>query len=262
MSQITRYKAQNQADLLRELVKTRFKLRYNNSILGFVWVLIKPLVNFLILYFIFTAFRGGVYDKNYAIELLLGIIIFTFINEGTIFGMNSLLDVANIILKINFPRYLAVTSSVFMALINFSINFVILIVLTFVLGQFNANLLSLVYFLAIICITYALINTISLYLSILLVKIRDLTNIMELFFQLLFWASAIFYGFNDIQGTTGDLIRTNPIAIIVDAARKAYVHGEITHVNAIVLTGLVILILYFLGRRFFAKNVTKIAEYF
>jgi len=53
-------------DLLKELVKTRFKLRYNNSILGFIWVLMKPLLNFLILYTIFTGFKLGSHDPAFA----------------------------------------------------------------------------------------------------------------------------------------------------------------------------------------------------
>jgi len=257
-----RYQTQNQADLLRELVRTRFKLRYNNSILGFIWVLIKPLMNFLILYFIFTAFRGGSHDPNYAIELLLGIIIFTFLNEGTVFGMNSLLDVAQIILKINFPRHLAITSAVFMALINFLINTLILILLALFLGNINITILSLLYFLFIIFITFGIINMVSEFLSIILVKARDLTNIIELFFQLLFWASAIFYGFDDIKGSTGDLIRSNPIAILVEAARKAFINGEVTQLDSVLIIAFVTLILYLLGRRFFKKNITKVAEYF
>ena len=257
-----RYQTQNQADLLRELVRTRFKLRYNNSILGFIWVLIKPLMNFLILYFIFTAFRGGSHDKNYAIELLLGIIMFTFLNEGTIFGMNSLLDVSHIILKINFPRHLAISSAVLMALINFTINSIILLILSLLLGNLNFSFLNLLYFLYIIGIIYILINSVSLFLSIVLVKVRDLTNIMELFFQLLFWISAIFYGYNEIVGDTGNLIRLNPLAILIEAARKALFYNEIILVNQIVIISSLTIILYFLGRHFFGKNITKIAEYF
>ena len=57
----------NHRDLLVELIRTNFKLRYNNSILGFFWVLMKPFLYFLMLFVVFTAFRGGedVYKRQF-----------------------------------------------------------------------------------------------------------------------------------------------------------------------------------------------------
>lgn len=260
MSRYTR-KAENQRDLLLELVKTRFKLRYNNSFLGFLWVLMKPLLYFLILYFIFTAFRSGAHDKTYAVNLLLGVIMYTFFQEGVTFGMNSLLDMASIILKIDFPRRLAVFSSIIMALINLGINMLVLFVIATFLGFFP-TLIGFIYTIIIMAILLLMIFTISQYLSVLLVHIRDLTNIMDLFFQLLFWASAVFYGINDIEGTTGNLIRSNPIAILIDAARSAFIHSQFTHLNEIVIITTITLIMFFLGNYFFNRNIKKISEYF
>lgn len=251
----------NQFDLLKELVKTRFKLRYNNSVLGFVWVLMKPLLSFLILYFIFTAFRNGGSDPAYAANLFSGLIIFYLFQEGVVFGMNSLMDMANIILKINFPRHLAIFSSIIMAVINFVINFVVIIVITLATG-FVPNLVGVLYFAFVILIVLALVYGITLVLSIVFVKVRDLTNVIELFFQLMFWASAIFYNLDDLGGTTGDIIRLNPLAILVDAARKAFIQGEIAHVTTVAVIAVIALILIVFGRWFFNRNIRKIAEFF
>jgi len=251
----------NNFDLLKELVKTRFKLRYNNSILGLLWVLMKPLLNFTILYFIFTAFRTGPKDPAYAANLFSGLIIYYLFQEGVIFGMNSLLDMANIILKINFPRQIAVWSSIVMAMINFSINFFVIILITLVTG-FVPNFLGVFYFGVIIAVILGLVYAITLFLSIIFVRVRDLTNIMELFFQLMFWASAIFYNLDDMNGNTGALIRLNPIAVLIDAARKSFIKGQIEHVPSVAVIALVVIGLIFLGRCFFNRNIKKIAEYF
>jgi len=103
---------------------------------------------------------------------------------------------------------------------------------------------------------------ISLFLSVIFVKVRDLTNVMELFFQLLFWGSAIFYKLSDLNGNTGAVINANPIAILIDAARRGFVKNEITHVNAVLIYTVAILILIACGRWFFDRNIRKIAEYF
>lgn len=248
-------------DLLRELVKTRFKLRYNNSILGFVWVLMKPILSFLILYFIFSAFKSGVHDPAYAANLFSGLILFYFLQEGITFGMNSLMDMSNIILKINFPREIAVASSIVMAIINLSINFFVIILITLLTG-FVPSVLGVLYFFFIVLILLLLIYGITLFLSIIFIKVRDLTNVLDLFFQLMFWGSAIFYNLGDMTGRTGDLIRLNPIAILIDAARRAFIKGEFVHTDVVLVIAVIALILVFFGRRFFNKNVRKIAEFF
>ena len=99
----------NHRDLLFELIRTNFKLRYNNSILGFLWVLMKPFLYFLMLFIVFTAFRGGEVSAQYGANLLLGIIVYTLVNEGIIFGMHALTDLAGVILKVNFPRPVSYT---------------------------------------------------------------------------------------------------------------------------------------------------------
>ncbi len=103
---------------------------------------------------------------------------------------------------------------------------------------------------------------ITLFLSILFVKIRDLSNVMELFFQLLFWASAVFYNLDDMQGNTGAVIRLNPLAIIIDAARKAFIHGEIAHTEYMFGLTLVVVLLIGVGTWFFNRNIKRIAEFF
>jgi len=248
-------------DLLRELVKTRFKLRYNNSILGFVWVLMKPILSFLIMFFVFGAFKTGGHEPDFAANLFSGLILFYFLQEGIIFGMNSLMDMANIILKINFPREIAVLSSIVMALINLGINFVVIILITLLTG-FVPNFVGVIYFFFIVLILIALVYGITLFLSIIFIRVRDLTNVMDLVFQLLFWGSAIFYNLGDMQGRTGDIIRMNPVAILIDAARRGFIKGEIAHLDVVLLIAGLAVLLVFFGRRFFNKNVRKIAEFF
>lgn len=251
----------NHKDLLRELIRTDFKLRYNNSLLGILWVVMKPMLNFLVLFFIFGAFKTGFENKDFAANLLIGIVVFGFIQEGTTFGMSSLLKMADIIIKINFPRELAVLSSVVIALLNFVINLVVVSAIT-LLTSFVPDLKGLIYFGGIMLLLFVLVYSASLFLSIIVIKVRDLENIVLVFFQLLFWGSAIFYDLNAFPGAVGDLIRANPIAILIDASRKALINGEFTHVEMFGLMWVIAIVLLISGRVFFSKYVKRIAEYF
>jgi ABC-2 type transport system permease protein len=254
-------KRHNNPDLLRELIRTDFKLRYNNSLLGVLWVVMKPLLSFLVLFFIFGAFKTGFENQNFAANLLIGIIVFNFIQEGTTFGMSSLLKMADIILKINFPRELAVLSSVFISLLNFFINLVVILIIT-LLVSFVPDIRGIPYFIGIMFVLFVTVYSISLFLSIIVIRVRDLENIILVLFQMLFWGSAIFYDLNALSGTVGDLVRLNPVAILIDASRKALINGEYTHLDVFALMVVVSALLFIAGRVFFGRNVKRIAEYF
>jgi ABC-2 type transport system permease protein len=251
----------NNKDLLVELIRTDFKLRYSNSLLGIAWVVMKPMLSFLVLFFIFGAFRTGFNSKDFAPNLLIGIIMFTFVQEGTTFGMTSLLKMADIILKVSFPRELAVLSSVTISLVNFFINLGVILVIT-LLVSFVPNITGIIYFAAIMVLLFVLVYGSSLYLSIILIRVRDLENIIMILFQLLFWGSAIFYDINTLTGTVGHLVRLNPIAILIDSSRKALLYGQIINFNKFLIFWVIALIIFLTGRLFFNRQVKRIAEYF
>lgn len=264
----------NSKDLLIELIKTNFKLRYNNSVLGFVWVLIKPFAMFTILYFVWTAFRGEQIE-NYQVKLLIGIILYTFVNEGIIFGMNGLLDKSHIILKVNFPREIAVLSSVFMAIINLCINLLVFLVFA-ILNSVFPSVLNVLIFLILVLAFAGIIYGLSLFMSIILIKLRDLQHIADLFFQLLFWGTPIFYEIGSevgmVGGKFGQIISLNPLGWFIQIARQLLIEGELStiliynySVNSLFLIfGLIALsiTLILTGRIFFASQVKKVAEYF
>ncbi len=239
-----------------------------------IWVLIKPLAIFTILYFVWTAFRGGS-DPDFQVNLLLGIMFFTYINEAVIFGMNGLLDKSHIILKVNFPREIAVLSSMLMAVINLCINLIIFGIFA-LFNPVTISFLSISWFIFIVITTTILIYGIDLFLSIMLIKLRDLQNIFELMFQLLFWATPIFYELGPepgkINGTFGDIVSLNPIGWIITAAREALIKGQIGEltildyqVSSLIPIGFLFLlgcVMLIAGRSFFKEKVKEIAEYF
>ena len=109
--------------LLRELVITDFKLRYQGSILGYVWSLLKPLMLFAIMYVVFIHFlRFGNGIPHFAVALLLGIVMWTFFIEATNQGMQAIVLRGDLIRKINFPKYIIVISGTISALINLIFN--------------------------------------------------------------------------------------------------------------------------------------------
>src|SRR5688572_14284520 len=95
--------------LLRELVRTDFKLRYQGSLLGYLWSLLRPLGIFTILYFVFGRFlKVGSSVPNFAAYLLLGIVLWNFFVEVTSSSVGSIVARGDLLRKLNFPRYVIV----------------------------------------------------------------------------------------------------------------------------------------------------------
>src|SRR5690349_2541607 len=121
--------------LLRELVITEFKLRYQGSVLGYLWSLLKPLMLFTILYFVFVRFlKFGEGIEHFEVSLLLGIVMWTFFTEATGQGMQAIVARGDLIRKINFPKYIIVISGTISALINLLLNLVVVLLFIIING--------------------------------------------------------------------------------------------------------------------------------
>ena len=108
--------------ILREMVSTDFKLRYQGSVLGYIWSLMRPMFMFLVLYLVFVVFfKVGEEIPHFAVYLLLGIVMWTFFLEVTNNGLNSIVNRGELLRKISIPRYLLVVSVSISALINLAL---------------------------------------------------------------------------------------------------------------------------------------------
>lgn len=252
----------NQIDLLTELVKSSFKMRYQNSVLGFLWVLIKPYAMFTVLFLIFSnIIRANV--ENYGVYLLTGVIFITFINEILVLGQMSLLERANIILKVNFPRYIAIISALMSAVINLVINLILVFIISLVTGV-DISFIGIIYLLFIIVIMFIGGLGISFFLSILTVKYRDLKNIVELLLFILQYATPIFYVLDNSfisNKTVHNILNLNPLTHLLGQFRASIgIYGEM-NIGIGMVSFLISIILLIVGYAYFKRNVRKIAEF-
>lgn len=269
--------------LLQELVITDFKLRYQGSVLGYLWSLLKPLMLFAILYVVFVNFlKIGADIEHYAVYLLLGIIMWTFFVEATTQGMNAIVSRGDLIRKINFPKYIIVVSGTISALINLILN--LLVVLVFILIN-GVNLHWSILLLPLnILELYVLALALAFFLSALYVKYRDISHIWEVFMQGAFYATPILYPVQMLAGNNAttvaqvlassnhmivQLIMLNPVAQIVQDARHNAITPSAITTNELfsspllaaipyIITAIVIVAaVYFFkkNQKYFAENV-------
>ena len=250
----------NKIDLLWQFTRSSFKMRYQNSLLGVLWVLIKPYAIFSVLYFVWSQREGDGVD-NYGVYLLIGVVFYSYFQELLHYGNMSLIDKGHVILKANFARQIAIVSSLFVGLINLFINLGLLFIIMIVVG-IPITILGFLNMLWITLIMFVFGAGVALFTSIINVRFRDLKNIFELGFFLLYWVSAVVFVPEKFDGIVGDVMRANPIAIMLNQVRAGY--GVYSEVNVPLMIGYFgfALALFGLGWMFFSKNIRKIAEYF
>ena len=218
----------------------------------------------MILYVVFSSFSSSIADitpNQYAVYLLSGLIIYTFFNEGITWGLNSIMERSSLIVKINFKREIVVISALTMSLINLFINFFIILVVAIFLG-INISLLGVGYILLVCFTMFIGMYGIAFFTSIWMVHLRDLAHISELVLQLMFYASAVFFPVAMIPEKYRFIVEYNPIALFIQSVREALIHGEIVNLKFVLLALVCSILLVFVGRRYFKKNILKIAEYF
>src|SRR5665648_658861 len=87
--------------LLKQLVITDFKLRYQGSALGYIWALLRPLFLFIVLFIVFDKFlRLGSTIPHYPVYLLLGIVLWSYFTEVTNLGMSSIVSKGDLLLSL------------------------------------------------------------------------------------------------------------------------------------------------------------------
>jgi len=204
--------------LLKQLVKTDFKIRYQNSVLGYLWSLLRPLALFFILYMVFVRFlKIGNTIPHFPIYLLLGIVIWNYFVEVTVGGVGAIVGKGDILRKINFPRYVIIVASSMSALINLFLNFIV--VALFMYLTHITPTASIVWVIPLVVELFIFSLAVAFFLSAAFVRYRDVSYIWDVFIQGAFYATPILYPVSLIPMKAAKILLLNPLAQIIQDMR-------------------------------------------
>jgi len=244
--------------LIRELAITDFKLRYNNSVLGYLWSLLNPLLMFAVLYLVFSIFMRFEGVEHYQLYLLLGIILWSYFSEATTNGMTSMQFKANLISKINFPKWVIIVASNLTAILTLVLNLVVF-ALFFVFANVTPTLsgfLIIFYLIQLILFSFG----VSLILSSFYLKFRDLTHLWGVILQVGFWLTPIIYPLSIIPEFLRQLLFLNPMTRIIMDSRAVLIYDTIPTLRHNTITIIMILVVLIIGYFVFKKRSSKFAE--
>jgi ABC-2 type transport system permease protein len=218
--------------LLIQLVRKELKVKYKDSVLGFFWTLVRPMIQLVIYYVAFTLFLGNT-QPAYAIFIFSGLVIWGLFTDivggctGSIVGNGGLLK------KTYFPREIFPLSVVGAAVVNFLFQMIVLLLalgLAAVTGQHVVPTwdLALVPLALVVCIVWA--TALGLFLAAATVYLRDLQHLIEVILLALFWLVPIVYAVTlplnsfakNGHHTLLTLYLANPMLNVVAAFQRAF----------------------------------------
>ncbi|EHJ56176.1 hypothetical protein HMPREF9318_00678 [Streptococcus urinalis FB127-CNA-2] len=255
--------------LLKELVKTDFKLRYQGSAIGYLWSILKPLLMFTIMYMVFIRFlRLGGTVPHFPVALLLANVIWSFFSEATGMGMVSIVMRGDLLRKLNFSKNTIVLSAVLGALINFIINLVVVLIFSIINGVSISPYAYMSVFLFIELLVLAV--GIALILSTAYVYYRDLAQVWEVLMQAGMYATPIIYPItflSDQHLLAAKILMLNPLAQMIQDFRYLLIdRANVTiwqmsnHWYYIAIPYIIPFVILGFGILIFNRNAKKFAE--
>ena len=205
---------------------TDLKVRYQSSVLGYLWTLLKPLAIFSILYVVFVQLlKLGTSIPYNALYLLFGIVIWSLFAEASMQGVGSVVARADLLRKISCPAYVVVLAVVFSALITFSLSMLV-IVLFMVILRVPVRL-DILWLPLLFVELLAFSTSLAFFLSALFVRYRDVSYIWEVVLQAAFYATPIIYPLSMIPSVWAQrILLLNPMAQIIQDARYCLITDQ------------------------------------
>jgi ABC-2 type transport system permease protein len=212
-------------ELLYLISVTEFKRTYFGTVLGYVWSLLRPLLLFAVLLFVFTKIvRVGSGVPHYPVLLLMNVVLFGFFSEATTTSVMSVVNQESVVRKTQFPRLVIPLSVVVTSLFNLAANLVVVLIFIVAFGvspQWTWFLFPLV-----IVVLFAFATAVSTLLSSLYVRFRDTAIIWSVVASALFYATPVIYPIEIVPDRYRDLIMLNPLTPLFEQTRKWVIDSD------------------------------------
>lgn len=212
--------------LLLRLIGKELKVKYKNSVLGFLWSLLNPAFMLLIYWFVFQIVLGsGI--PNFAIFLMSGLVVYNLFNYATMNSTNTMVANAELVKKVAFPREILALATVGAGVVFFFFQVIVLVIALAGFRYLPAwHYLPLI--LPALLTLIVLASALAVFLAAINVYLRDTQHLIEILVgSAWFWATPIVYGFGEMALKFRDhhlptwLLLLNPLTDIVLSFQRA-----------------------------------------
>ena len=218
-------------ELLMLLIRRDLQARYRDSFLGFLWTVIRPLVQFLVYYVVLGQLIGAARGiDNFAIYLFAGFTLYTFVADVIFGATGSIIGNAGLVKKIYLPREIFPLGSIGAASFMFLVQLGVLLVAAILLNALPSPVQMLWFFPSLGMVMVWSLAT-GLLLAALNVYLRDIQYLTEVVMMLAMWASPIVYSWTMVLDVVKryhlpdwilEIYLANPLTIGVMGFHRAF----------------------------------------
>ena len=249
----------NYRNLIVKLAVTDLLVRYKNSVLGFLWSLLQPMLMFIVLYLVFSNLFRNNSVQNYPLFLLFGIISWGFFEKATNFSMNSIVSKPMLVKKIYFPREILVISACLTALMMTALEFVVFGGFMILFGVIPGPLALL--FPVLVVIEFFIALGVSLGIAALNVRYRDIQWMWAVILQAGFFMTPVIYPMSIIENMSyASILKLNPMGMLIEAMRCTLIYNTPVAYGNVLVTVVVAVIAVVAGWLIFARIEPTFAE--
>jgi lipopolysaccharide transport system permease protein len=246
--------------LLWTWVRNNIRARYSQTALGILWIVLLPLIQALILAFVFSQFvRMDVGGVPYISFYLAGLIVWNLFNQGVINSTTSLTNMLALMNQIYFPREILVLTKLGELIVDVTFTFVAMVVINLVVG-ITPNI-NWIYLPLLLLITLSLTLGIMFFLSYISVMVRDIPQLAFVVLQMLFYLSPILYPTNVIPPQFSFIVLINPLVPLLEAFRKVLVYNTPPDIISLYYPAVVAASALYLGYTFFKANERRLTDF-
>lgn len=208
-------------ELLWTLAMRDVSVRYKQAALGVGWALLQPVTQMIVFTVLFNRVGGIRADAPvpYALFCFAGVVVWTLFANGLSHASESLINNAQVITKVYFPRVVIPVASIMTAVVDFAIGFALLLALMPIFGA--AYHASMVLCIPLAALAALVALSLGLWTSAVNIQYRDVRYALPFFVQMLIFLTPVFYPASMIPAKYRLLLALNPMAAVVDGFRAA-----------------------------------------
>jgi len=237
------------------------KVKYKQTLLGFAWAVLQPLM----LTLVFSLFFGKALkipsgNLPYPVFVMAGLLLWNIFSTGLTAAANSMVSNANIIKKIYFPRLIIPLSSVLVSLFDFFMAFLVFIGVLF----WYSVKVNLLYFVAssicgMLLVALATFGPGCL-LAALNIKYRDFRYVIPFLIQFLLFITPVIYPINMVDNKNLEfLLSLNPLSGAIELFRSS-LSGQIPDFKVVFLSFVISILMLLFGVYYFRRTEAYFAD--
>ncbi len=226
-------------------IQITLRLRYRRSVLGFLWTVLTPLLQYIVIGFVFW-YASRVQTENYFAYFFTGSVVFNIFSLTLTRAPGVMLANEHFIKKIYLPKMIYVLNLVLYEIVNFLLSSTALFILGLATLQFHPSWSILFLPIALLIIIPALIGICS-FLGVAGVYFRDLNYILPPLMQAAFFLTPIAYQIDILPIKVQKLMQLNPFYYFVELIRYPIINQSLPSLNIILVSSGISVFIFILG---------------